>query len=63
MDVRLGGKDEVILEDGDGEILGAILHSNTSDLIACIKNGAKYNAKIQKINTPACTVKISRSEA
>lgn len=60
LEVVLGENEEVLLEDGDGEILGAILHSNTPDLIDCINNGTEYNAKIQRINTPACTVKISR---
>lgn len=60
LDVILGGNRQVLLEDGDGEILGAVLHSNTPDLIECIDNGAEYEAEIQIINTPTCTVKITR---
>lgn len=60
LDVIIGNNGQVLLEDGDGEILGAILHSNTPDLIECIESGAKYEAEIQRINTPACTVKITR---
>jgi hypothetical protein len=60
LDVILGNNEEVLLEDGDGEVLGAILHSNTPDLIECIKNGAQYEAEIQKINTPTCMVKVKR---
>ena len=46
MEVVLGGNGEVQLEDGDGEILGAILHANTPDLIKCIADGADYEAQI-----------------
>lgn len=60
LEVVLGVNREVLLEDGDGEILGAILHSNTPDLIDCISNGADYEAEIQIINTPTCIVKITR---
>ncbi len=60
MEVVLGKNREVLLEDGDGEILGAILHSNTPDLIECITDGANYEAEILNINTPVCRVKITR---
>jgi len=60
LDVIIGDNEQVLLEDGDGEILGAILHSNTPDLIECIKNGTEYEAEIQTINTPTCKVKITR---
>ena len=57
--VVLGRNESLLLEDGDGEILGAILHLNTPDIIDCIKNGASYKAEIININSPACRVKIS----
>ena len=60
LELVLGKNKEVLLEDGDGEILGAILHLNTLDLIGCIENGTEYKAEIQRINTPACTVKITK---
>jgi len=60
LDVIVDKKGALVLEDGDGEILGAILHSNTSDIIECMENGAVYEAEIKKINTPACTVKVYR---
>jgi len=60
MEVVLGGNGEVLLDDGDGEILGAILHANTHDLIVCIADGADYEAQILSINTPVCRVKIKR---
>jgi hypothetical protein len=56
--VEIGSNDALILEDGDGEILGAILHLNTSDIIACINGGAEYEAKILDIKSPACKVQI-----
>ncbi len=59
LEVVIGENGEVLLEDGDGEILGAILHSNTPDLIDCIENGVEYQAEIQRIDTPTCTVKIT----
>jgi hypothetical protein len=62
LEVELGENGEVILEDGDGERLGAILHANTPDLIECIANGAEYEAEILSINTPVCKVKISRKQ-
>lgn len=60
LEVVLGKKGEVLLEDGDGEILGAILHPNTPDLIKCITDGANYEAEILIINTPVCRVRITR---
>ena len=56
--INVGGA--LVLEDGDGEILGAILHLNTSDIISCIENGTEYEAEIVKINFPSCTVKIQK---
>ena len=60
LEVVLGGNGEVLLEDGNGERLGAILHANTPDLIECIADGADFEAEILSINTPVCKVKITR---
>lgn len=60
LEIVLGENRQILLEDGDGEILGAILHTNTPDLIECIVNGADYKAEILSINTPVCRVKITR---
>lgn len=57
--VVLGRNESLLLEDGDGEILGAILHLSTPDIIDCIKNGASYKAEIISINSPACRVQIN----
>lgn len=62
LEVVLTENRSLALEDGDGEILGSILHINTPDIIACIKNGASYEAEILDINSPACRVRIKRSE-
>ncbi|WP_116771063.1 hypothetical protein [Maribacter litoralis] len=59
--LMIGENEELLIEDGDGEILGAILHSNTSDIINCMKQGATYQAEITTINSPTCKVKISRN--
>jgi hypothetical protein len=58
LDVKIGESGSLILEDGDGEILGAILHINTTDIINCIKNGYKYKAEVISISGPACKVQI-----
>lgn len=60
LEIILAQNDALHLEDGNGEILGAILHQNTSDVVECIKSGAKYKAEIITINSPVCKVKISR---
>lgn len=60
LEVTIGKNEALVLEDGNGEILGAILHLNTPDIITCIKQGVSYIAKIIKINTPACLVEIKR---
>ncbi|MBL7799842.1 MAG: hypothetical protein JNL95_03875 [Chitinophagales bacterium] len=62
LDVIIGENETLLLEDGNGEILGAILHLNTSDIIACIKQGSSYEAEILQINTPACKVEIRRKK-
>ena len=60
LEVVLSIKESLVLEDGDGEILGSIVHINTSDIIDCIKKGALYVAEIISINSPACRVQIKR---
>ena len=60
LDVVISPSDALFLEDGNGEVLGAILHLNTKDIVECIKAGATYEAEILKIHTPACQVKIRR---
>lgn len=60
LDVIIGTNDTLLLEDGNGEILGAILHLNTSDIINCINLSSTYEAEILQINNPACKVEIRR---
>jgi|SRR5690554_3480078 len=60
LEVAISEKESLILEDGDGEILGSIVHINTSDIIECMKKGADYKAVIIYINFPACQVQIKR---
>lgn len=60
LNVIIGENDELLVEDGDGEIIGAVLHPNTPDIIDCIKEGKEYEAVILKIDTPACSVRIRR---
>lgn len=60
LEVIIGENEALILEDGDGEILGAILHTSTPDIIDCIKQGKEYEAEISRINSPACTIVIQR---
>lgn len=62
LDVIVDIKQTLILEDGNGEILGSILHSNTSDIINCIKNGFLYEAVILQIDSPACKVEIRKKQ-
>lgn len=63
LEVILGEKESLLLEDGNGEILGAILHLNTSDIIDCIKTGALYEAEILSIDSPACRVQIRKRQS
>lgn len=60
LEIVISDKESLILEDGDGEILGSIVHINTYDIIKCIKKGATYDAEIIHINFPACRVRIKR---
>lgn len=60
LNVEIGKNETLVLVDGDGEILGSILHSNTSDIFDCIKNGNEYEAEIINISSPACKVLIKR---
>lgn len=50
----------LMLYDGDGELLGSIIHPNVIELIECINQDFKYEAEITIINTPSCTVIIKR---
>jgi len=60
LQVELSPNETVILLNGNGEILGSIIHPNTTDLIECIKLGNTYEALITSINTPVCRVKIEK---
>lgn len=60
LDVVLSPTNTLILEDGDGEILGSIVHINTPDIIECINNAAVYEAEIIRIASPACYVRIMK---
>jgi len=60
LQVELSDIEAVILLNGNGEILGSIVHHNTPELIECIKKGNNYQATITSIITPACRVKIER---
>ena len=59
--VELSEIETVILVDGNGEILGSIVHPNTPDLIECIKRGNSYEAEITSITPATCRVKIQRA--
>ena len=60
LSISISQKNSIVLEDGNGEILGSVLHSNTSALLECIRNGNVYYAKIISIEGLACRVLIKR---
>lgn len=60
LEIVIGKNEALLIEDGNGEILGSVLHLNAPDIINCIKKGASYEAEIIKINTPTCQVEIRR---
>lgn len=61
LDVIIGLNEALLLEDGDGEILGSILNMHTSEIIECIQAGYTYKAHIVSISTPACKVEIRKA--
>jgi hypothetical protein len=50
----------LMIYDGDGELLGSIIHPNAIEMIECINQDFEYEAEITIINTPSCTVIIKR---
>jgi len=52
--------DIVIVEDGNGEILGSVVHANVVELKECIEAGSSYAAKILNITGTSCRVKIQK---
>lgn len=48
----------VVVENGNGEVLGSVLHQFSSDLADCILSGLNYKAKILSKTATSCTVKI-----
>lgn len=58
LEVEIGVNESLVVLNADGEIVGSIVHPNTSDIIECIKKGNHYNAEIVEINYPACKVKV-----
>lgn len=60
LEVTLSKNKPLLLEDGNGEILGAILHTNTLDIIRCMGQGKVFEAEISRIDYPACIVVIQK---
>ncbi len=58
LEVEIGDNEALIVIDKDGEILGSVVHINTSDIIECIKKGNNYDATILEINFPVCRIRI-----
>lgn len=50
----------VVVENGNGEILGSVLHVNVNELRECLEGGNTYSAEIFSIIGTSCRVKISR---
>ncbi|CAM3689927.1 hypothetical protein [Sphingobacterium prati] len=60
LQVEINATGALVTVNGNGQILGSIVHVNTSDIKQCINDGNNYIAKITAINTPVCTVNIRR---
>lgn len=60
LNIIISTSNSIVLEDGNGEILGAVLHASTSELINCIKNGNEYEAEIISIQLSTCRILIKR---
>lgn len=58
LDVEIGDNGALIVISGDGELVGSVVHINTSDIIECVNQGYTYKATIIEINFPACKVRI-----
>jgi hypothetical protein len=58
LEVEISVNESLVVINGDGEIVGSIVHPSTTDIIECIKKGNNYYAEIIEINYPACKVKI-----
>ncbi len=60
LQVRINATGALVTVNGNGQILGSIVHVNTADIIQCINSGNNYFARITAINSPVCTVYIKR---
>lgn len=60
LEIEISGSGSLVLIDKNGQILGSLMHPNTSDIINCIKEGNDYVATIISIASPTCTVKITK---
>ena len=58
LEVEIGANESLVAIDADGEIVGSIIHPNTSDIIECINKGNHYNGEVVVIDYPACRIKI-----
>ena len=61
LEVKITANEALSIEDGNGEVLGSILHLNTPDILKCINAGAVYEVNILSINSPACRVRVQRA--
>ncbi|MCH2491112.1 MAG: hypothetical protein MK211_13290 [Flavobacteriales bacterium] len=60
LDVVVDGN-AVVAENGNGEILGSILHANVNKLRECIELGHEYQATITSLTGTSCSIKIYKS--
>jgi hypothetical protein len=58
LEVLIGARDTLVVNNNDGELIGSIIHGNTSDIIECIKEGTEYEATVLAINFPSCRISI-----
>ncbi len=58
LEVEIGERETLVVINGDGEVVGSIVHVNTVDIIECIKKGSEYKAEVINITFPACRVLI-----
>ncbi|AQX85142.1 hypothetical protein I6H88_19765 [Elizabethkingia bruuniana] len=62
--ITISKNSSLVVENNNGEILGSILHINTSQIIECImERNSKYIATIMNIDSHTCKIKIKNQES
>ncbi|WP_143559423.1 hypothetical protein [Sphingobacterium sp. JB170] len=58
LEVEVNDRRTLVVLEGNGVLLGSVIHTNSGDVIACIDAGNSYEAEVVQLTPLTCTVTI-----